>query len=100
MVDNDVEIRIRMDMAEATSQLNNYLITLRSAIRLARRMGLPDVVDQQLRQIQQLIRLIYQLRMAYYALLAARTAAGDPLAIAQAGIAIGGAVLTSMDVAG
>jgi len=94
---DDYEIRIKMDMAEATSTLVTYEIALRSALRLAKRLGLPDEVNGAITEIQKLIRIVHQLQMAYLLLTSARAAAGDPLAIFQASIAIGSAVITATE---
>jgi transcription initiation factor TFIIIB Brf1 subunit/transcription initiation factor TFIIB len=87
-----------MDMAEVTSNLVDYEIALRSALRLAKRLGLPEEVNQAIAQIQQTIRIVHQLQMAYNALLLARLSSGDPLAWVQAGIYVASSVVTMTDV--
>lgn len=87
----------RSEVALSISTLNEYIHTLNSAIRLAKRAGLPDDFRKYATEIQRAIRLINQLKIAMYALTAARVAAGDPLAIIQAGIAIGAVAVTAAD---
>ena len=87
----------RSEVALSIATLNEYIHTLNSAMRLAKRAGLPEEFSRYVTEIQRIIRLINQLKIAMYALQAARMAAGDPLAIAQAGIAIGSVVVTASD---
>jgi len=87
----------RSELALNIATLNEYIHVLNSAIRLAKRVGLPDDFAKYATEIQRIIRIINQLKIAYYALSAAEMAAGDPLAYIRAGIAIGSAVVTAAD---
>lgn len=85
------------ELALTIQSLNEYIRTINKAIRLAKRAGLPEDFAYAATQVQKLIRMVNQLRIAYTLLASARLAAGDPIAIAQAGIAIGSVILTSVD---
>jgi division protein CdvB (Snf7/Vps24/ESCRT-III family) len=88
----------RSEVALSIATLNEYIHTLNSAIRLAKRCGLPDDFAKYATEIQQIIRLINQLKIAYQLLTAAEVAAGNPLAIAQLGITVGSAIVTATDI--
>ena len=96
MVTSTGAIASQSDIALSIATLNEYTHTLTSAMRLAKRCGLPEEFHNAVTEIQRILRLINMLKIAYLALAAARVAAGDPLAIAQAGIAIGGVIVQTM----
>jgi len=93
---SEYQIRLSMDTTEATASTVQYLIALRSALRLARRMGLPDEAEHAIITIQRLIRVAYELRLAYLALAAAESM--TTLGMIKAGVAIGAAIVTLAEV--
>jgi len=68
--------------------------TLQQALSLTRRMNLPENYVMAIDTVNRMIITVNALTAAYYAVLAARMAAGDPLAWIGAGIAVGGAAIS------
>lgn len=91
-------IKINADMSTATTEFLKYTTALNAALSIARTMGLPDDQMAAMLTIQKMISALFMLRAAYAAVAIARGAAGDPLAIAGAGIGIGAFIVTLMDV--
>jgi len=98
MVDEEYNIKINADMSAITTEFTKYMTTLNAALSLARKAGLPDDQVAAIQTIQKMISTLYMLRAAYTAIAIARAAAGDPLAIAGAAIAVGGVIVTLADV--
>jgi len=68
------------EIEKATTSLYRYELALRSALRLAKRMGLPDQVEQAIILMQRVQRVVHLLEMTYHALMVAEAAAGNPMA--------------------
>ncbi len=99
MVEEEFNVKLNMDMTEATVQLTKWITVLRSALRLARKMGLPDEYTEAIIAIQKMISTLYMLKAALDAVRLSRALAGDPLAIATLGIDLAGFGLTVADLA-
>lgn len=82
----DIKSMNQEELDKTTASLYRYETALRSALRLAKRMGLPEEMEQQITTYQRVLRAVHQLEMAYHALQVARMAAGDPIAWVQFGI--------------
>jgi len=80
---------LRSEMRDVRIESRAYTSALLSGLNLARRMGLPDHMRDQITGIQRMIRMLNALKATYHAVMVARMAAGDPLAWIQAGIAVG-----------
>lgn len=92
-------------LREEVKQLEGDLKTLRreivttnsiltQSLSMMGRLGLKGQVGQQIRELQRLIMVLNQMRIALLAFHAARMAAGDPWAWATAGLAAGSAAIS------
>jgi len=75
-------------------QTHRTISTMQQAFYLAKQMGLPPHIERAIDATNKMIITLNALRAAYYAVTAARMAAGDPLAWAGAIIAVGGAIVS------
>lgn len=94
MPEEEFDIKVNLDIREATAELRKYSTILYGTLGLARRMGLPEDVDEMITAIQ---RLIAQLNMLRHTMILLQTASG-PIGWALALLSVTGTVLTMMDV--
>jgi phage shock protein A len=89
------------EVAETIATLNTYVSTLRSATRLAKKLGLPEEFNQVITEIQRVLRLVTALKIAYAAL-SVVMAAADPsgISLIKAGIAVGNVIVNTAAVSG
>jgi len=88
-----ISFDLTVNVEEARREVARLQTVLSRSLALSQRMGLPDRASEMIAQIQRIERAVLSLRAAYLALQAARMAAGDPLAWATAGLAVGALAL-------
>lgn len=86
--DHTVSFSLEVNVEKAYENVRRLQTVFYRTLSLARRMGLPENLEAQIRVIQRLINILNQLRLAYIAVRAARMAAGDPIAWAMAGVSV------------
>lgn len=95
--ESGVKIEVEVDLKKFNLELQQLLIVFSGVLSLIRKMGLPEDVNEFVFAIQKMISMIYTLQAAILALQAARAAGGDPIAMAQFGIAVAATVGISTD---
>jgi len=99
MSEEDVNFTFTLTVDDAVSQLRRVQTIAFQTLGLFRRMGLPENVEAAVAQVQRLISIINQLRLAIVALQVARMAAGDVTAWIGAGVAVTSVGYTVYDTA-
>ena len=94
---------LEVDVNEAMSAARRLEMVIYRALglwgRIARLLGLPadSPINQVIERAQKITMIIRTMHSAVTLLTAARAAAGDPIAIAQAGIAVGTLVVSTVE---
>jgi len=84
--DHIVSFSLEVNVEKAYENVRRLETLLYRTLGLVRRMGLPDAMEDQIRDLQRLLAAVNSLRLAYIALQAARMAAGDPIAWGMAAV--------------
>lgn len=94
-----VSFSLEVNVEKAYTEVRRLQSVLYGTLALVNRLTGDEDLKESIATMQQAIRVANALRLAYAALTAARVAAGDPIAIAQAGLAIAGFAFTASDFA-
>ena len=95
--DHVVSFSLEVNVEEAAIEVRRLQTLLYTTLNVVRRLTGDENLIASIDLMQRAIRVANTLRLAYAALLAARVAAGDPIAIAQAGVTIIGTAITVGD---
>jgi hypothetical protein len=87
--DQTVSFSLEVNVEPAYENIRKLETVLYRSLRLAARLTGNENLQEAMEVMQEAIATANKLRLAYAALQAARMAAGDPLAWALAGVAIG-----------
>lgn len=86
--DHTVSFSLELNVAEAERNLRRLQTVLFRSLSLASRLTGDENLRRGIQTVQEMIVMANRLRLALLALQAARMAAGDPLAWAMAGLAV------------
>lgn len=86
---NTITFDLEINATKADAELRRMQGVFQGYLGLLQQLDLPPASKQTIKQLQNLIRVFDSARKAALAFQAARLAAGDPLAWAQAGLMMG-----------